>query len=215
MKTRLSICIPVIALLLGAAPAASASPISIGAGAFGPGSTLTTFGGESFGTEVNGLTVDGILFGYSLGNGKVVIGVGIGPGANVSAPSVVSASASGNSGVLSMLLPSYSTRFGFGFQLDSTSSLANAVTISIFDGATLLGSLAYGGSPDSVYTGGFAGIESSFAFNKVQVVFNSVDAQTFVLDNIRTESVPEPATLLLLGTGLAAAVAGMRRSKRA
>jgi len=49
----------------------------------GPGSTLTTFTGVADGTEVNGLTVNGILFNYSLGNGQVTIDGGPGTTNNI------------------------------------------------------------------------------------------------------------------------------------
>ena len=113
-----------------------------------------------------------------------------------------------------MALPGYVNRFGFGYAVLATVPLADATTISIFDGATLLGSLVYAGVPDPVFTGGFAGIESTILFNRVQVIFNSAVAEAFAVDNIRTQNqtaVPEPASLLLLGTGL---VAVARRARR-
>src|SRR5215831_7895074 len=70
----------IVALSFGAwSPAASASTIQIGAGAFGPGSTLLDFSGLADGTEVNGLVAGDILFQYSLGSGQVVIDGGPGP----------------------------------------------------------------------------------------------------------------------------------------
>jgi hypothetical protein len=77
---------------------ASAAVIPIGIGAFGPGSTLTTFTGLALATEVNGLTVDGILFQYSLGNGRVAIGVGPNTTDNINQPDIVSNPGSNNSG---------------------------------------------------------------------------------------------------------------------
>ena len=57
---------------LGAARTVAAATIAIDALAFGVGSTLTTFTGQLDGAEVNGATVDGILFQYSLGSGHVI-----------------------------------------------------------------------------------------------------------------------------------------------
>src|SRR5262245_26135661 len=61
--------VALLTVLLGTALFQSnvlASTISVGIGAFGPGSTLTTFAGLPDGTEVNGLIVGGINFTYSL-----------------------------------------------------------------------------------------------------------------------------------------------------
>jgi PEP-CTERM motif len=192
---------------------ASASTIAIGSAALGPGSTLTTFTGLPNLAEVNGLSVNGILFGYSLGNGQVVLDGGPGATNNISPLNIVSTG--NNSGILSMSLPGYAGSFGFGFAVLATVPLANAVTISLFDGATLVGSMNYAGAPDPIFTGGFAGIQSTIAFNNVQVVFNSTNAPAFALDNIRTAAaVPEPGTWLLLGTGLAAVAARRRFTTR-
>jgi MFS superfamily sulfate permease-like transporter len=70
----------------------------------------------------------------------------------------------------------------------------------------LLGSLSYPGIPDPIFTGGFAGVASTTAFDSVAVTFNSTQAPAFALDNIifANTPVPEPSTLLLavLGCGV-------------
>ncbi len=169
---------------LATAQAAGASVITIGVGAFGAGSTLTTFTGLIDGTEVNGLTVNGILFQYSLGSGQLIIDGGPGLTNNITPPNIVSI---GNpSGTLSMTLPSPVDSFGYGFAILGTSVVPTATTISLFNGATPVGSLTYGGVPDPNFTGGFAGIQSTLLFNRVSVTFNSAVAPAFALDNIRT-----------------------------
>ena len=205
-----------VAIVLSASNAVG-STISVGIGAFGPGSTLTTFTGLADGTEVNGLTVNGILFNYSLGNGQVQIGVGPGTTNNMAPPNVVSVPLGNNAGVLSMTLPSFVDTFGYGYALQSTAAVTAATTISLFSGATPVGSLSYNGVPDPLFTGGFAGIESTIPFNSVRVTFNSVAAPAFALDNIRTGitlvPVPEPSTLLLLGAGITVLVFFRRTRK--
>ena len=200
-------------LLLFMASSALASTISVGPGAFGAGSTLTTFTGLANGTEVNGLTVDGIGFSYSLGNGQVIIDGGPGSTNDIGAPNIVSV---GNgSGVLTLTLSSFVDTFGFGYALLNVGPLSNATTISLFNGATSVGSLSYNSTPDPLFSGGFAGIQSTAAFNIVKLTFDSIDAPAFALDNIRTfstaSSVPEPSTLLLLGTGLGGFLVCCRR----
>ena len=188
-----------------ATPSASANVVAVGTSAFGASSTLTTFTGLSDGTEVNGLVVDGITFLYSLGNGQVIIDGGPGATNNISPPNIVSIG--NNTGVLTMFLPSLVDTFGYGFALLATGPVASATTISLFNGVTLVGSLSFSGDSDPTFSGGFAGIQSTLDFDRVDVSFNSVSAPAFALDNIRTaETVfpdPEPATLALLGIGLA------------
>lgn len=188
-------------MLTIAVPRVEASVIGVGVGAFGPGSTLTTFTGLANSTEVNGLSVDGILFNYSLGNGNVVIGGGPGTTNNMAQPNIVSV---GNpAGILTLTFPTALSQFGYGYAILFNLPVANATTITLFQGATNVGSLSYNGVPDPIFAGGFAGIASTIPFDRAQLTFNAATA--FAVDNVRTTaatSVPEPTSLVLLGVGL-------------
>jgi hypothetical protein len=190
-------------MLLVTVPRADASVIGIGVGAFGPGTTLTTFTGLADGTEVNGLNVGGIVFNYSLGSGQLVIDGGPGITNNVNPPNIVSVGAP--TGTLSLLFPTFLDRFGYGFAVLSGATIPNVTTINLFSGATNVGTLSFGGAPDPDFTGGFAGIQSTIPFDRATVSFvGSVPA--WALDNVRTgttgATVPEPTTFVLLGTGI-------------
>jgi len=164
---------------------------------------LITFAGIPDRTEVNGLSVGGVLFGYSLGPGQLVVDGSPGFTNNVAEPNIITVGS--YKGVLTLFLPGFTNVFGFGFAVATIKDVPNAATITLFDGASNVGALTYGGTPDPQFAGGFAGIQSSTAFNRVELVFNSVDALGFAVDNIRfanVTAVPEPRTVVLLGTVL-------------
>ena len=195
-----------------AARSARADVMAISPAAFPPGSTLITFAGQTIGTDVNNLSVGGVQFSYSLGNGHLFISNGPTAANNVSLLAIVSEGTS--TGILTLLLPGSQTLFGFGFALASFVPALNATTITLFNGATNVGALSYNAVPDPNFVGGFAGIQSTVAFDRVQLTFNS--GQQFALDNIQFANVttvtPEPATLALVLTGLIG-IASVRRRR--
>jgi len=210
MKT-LSLAMSLLLAAVVFMTAAVASVAPIGAGAFPGSALLVDFDGLADGTEVNGLVVDGLTFSYSLGNGQVIIDDGPGTTNNIEIPNIVSAPGGNNSGALTIILPSPATMFGYGYAILSLGDVASATTMSIFEGATPLGSLSFNGASDPIFTGGFAGLASTLEFDRVVVTFNSAAASAFALDNILVTSagvpgVPEPPTMLLIFAGLLVAL---------
>lgn len=189
------ILILVLAMALSVT-AAEATVIPVGLGAFPATSTLITFTGLPDFTEVNGLSVAGVLFSYSLGNGMVIIDGGPGITNNVDPPNVVSIG--DPSGVLTLTLPGLSNTFGYGYAVLNTDAVPNATTINLFSGTTNVGSLSYNAVLDPLFAGGFAGIQSTVPFNRVSISFNSTAAPAFALDNIQITAIPEPSTTFLM-----------------
>jgi hypothetical protein len=204
----------VLAFALLVAPAASGATISIAVDAFGPGSTLTTLTGVPEGTVGSGLTIDGILFQYSLRagcpmpspscGGPLAIDDILGVTNNLNPPSLV---AVGNPTTQTVILtfPSLLDAFGYGFAVGATATVPNATTVTLFSGATAVGSLAFTGTPDPVLAGGFAGIHSTIAFDSARITFS--ESFIFAFDNVRTipstaVPVPEPGTVLLVAAGV-------------
>lgn len=196
----LNIRIPLAAITLAAAlsPSANASVSAIGIGSFSPAASLQTFDGPPTGTDVNGLSVGGLSFSYSLGNGQVLITGGPGGTNNVSDPSIVSVGNAG--GILRVTLAQASLQFGFGFALLGPGAVPDGTTIALFSGAAPVGSLVYAAAPDPVFSGGFAGIESTTAFDRVELAFNA-EAIAWAVDNVRVTPVPEPSALALFALG--------------
>ena len=106
-------------------------------------------------------------------------------------------------GVLSLTFPTPMQSFGYGYAINTTlASDPIATSITLFDGATNLGTLSYTGTPDPSFTGGFAGIQSDTPFTSANVTFDSANAPAFAFDYVRFEtSVPEPGSLAILGVG--------------
>ncbi len=195
----------IVWLSIGLCGAAYTSVIAVGPGAFPAGATLLDFATLSNGTEVNGLTVNGVQFSYTVGgsplNGAVQIDGGPGTTNNITPPNIVSVG--NDTGILGLLLPAPVTLFGYGYAILNTTAVANAATINIFMGITNLGTLSYTGVPDPTFAGGFAGIQSTIPFNRVELTFNSAAAPAFAVDNVRFAIIPEPSTILLTVGALA------------
>jgi hypothetical protein len=205
-----------LTVLLGALlllPAAHASVMAVGPGAFPGGSPLLNFNGLPDGLDVNGLVVNGVMFTYTIGgvptNHAVIIDGGPGTTNNITPPNIVAVG--DDTGTLVVVLPTTATIFGYGFAILNVGTVANATTISLFMGSTPVGSLSYPGVSDPVFTGGFAGIESTIPFNRAELVFNSAVAPSFAVDNVRYSPVPEPAVTPLVLAALAVACATWNR----
>lgn len=220
MQRRIRTSVAAAAILIAASivgTSANASVIAVTSGFFS-GDPVTTFSGLADGTEVNGLTVNGIHFNYLIGgtptNGQVVIDGGPGVTNNISPPNIVSVPSGNNAGTLMLTLPTSASALGYGFAVLSTGSLPAATTITLFNGTTNVGSLSYPGAHDPNFTGGFAGIESTLPFNIVDITFNSVNAPAFAADNFVFAGgtpVPEPETFALVASALAGLIAIRRR----
>ena len=168
---QFSITLILSGLLL--AETAMASVISVGPGAFS-GASVLNFTGLADNTEVNGLTVNGVLSTYSLRSGAVTIDGGPGLTNNITLPNILSIG--NDAGILTVTLPSLVNLFGYGYAVLTTVAVANATTITLFNGATPVGSLSFYGALDPSFAGGFAGILSTLPFNKAELTFNSAAA---------------------------------------
>lgn len=191
-----------------------AAPFAVNRGTLQP--PQVTFSEVPAFTPLNGLSINGMTFSE---NAPMVFTApsGQGPGNtnNISGDMALSGLGSIPAGyVLSVALSNPALSFGFGFSLQGGSSVANAVTLTLFNGATNLGSLAFAGSPDPNFIGGFAGIGNDAFFNRVEITFNQ-SFTGFAVDNFRARNqVPETGSTLLMLLGSAGSLgvfASLRR----
>ena len=124
---------------------------------------MLDFSGLTDGTEVQWPVFDGVPFQVTKNgsptNGIVAIDGGPGITGHVSPPNLVSISdLDGVALVIS--LPNLATKFGDGYALRSENTVPAATTINLFAGITPIGSITFTGTPDPLFTGGFAGVAS-------------------------------------------------------
>lgn len=193
---------------------AEASPISLSIANFA--APVVTFSEVALGTPLNGLTINGFIFSETIPNTLVAVG---GP-ANTNSITQPSALGVGNPAgeTITVVMPTLMSGFGFGYAVLSTAVVPNAVNVTLFNGLTNLGSLSYTGSPDPAFAGGFMGIgDDTTPFDRVTFSFSgAVPAYDF--DNIRAIQasptvVPEPASVVLMGSGIIALMARRRKSR--
>ena len=176
--------------------------------------SIVNFGEVADGTPINGLTIKGFTFSENTPEALATSGGGPGPTNHISPPEALQLLGVFNPATyaLTVTMPGAVTGFGFGFAILDTIPTANALTITLFNGATNLGSLTYAGAPDPTFDGGFAGIGSTDPFTSARITFGPT-AQSFAIDNMAVTTVaaiPEPGTALF-GLALCGAAAIRRR----
>ena len=141
------------------------------------------------------------------------IGVSPGPGPTVfnDPPNVEGNTA----GILTMDFAAPIGFLQFGAHLSTTVAVPTGLTVQFFDVALnpIGAPISLAMAPAALFAGGlFVGSAPGIA--RAVVNFNEQAAPRFVLDNLVHEQqvIPEPATVLLVGGGLAAAI-GRRRAK--
>jgi hypothetical protein len=202
-KLRLSVVAVILCAALLPVCSASAAPFAV------PKATLqppqVTFSEVPSFTDLNGLSINGFTFTENMQT-AFTAPPGFGPGNtnNISGDAAHSGVPPGAGYILTVSLASPALSFGFGFALQGTASVANAVTLTLFSGMTNLGSLVFAGAPDPVFTGGYAGIGNDALFDRVEITFNP-QFGNFVIDNFSARAaVPEAGGTLLMLLGSAA-----------
>lgn len=163
---------------------------------------------------VNGVSIAGVTFGFTVnGNAsdQAVYGATL-PGSttNVSPPALVGSTR----GVLTLNFAQATNFLSFGIAFNSFNTLDPAVTVQLFDGSlSLIGSFTVRTLSTTSFTDG-AFNRSGVSIGRAVLTFNP-NVSTFALDNLSFNSlaIPEPAALILLGTGLAALAALTKKRK--
>ncbi len=171
-------------------------------------STSIDFSSFPIGTDLNDIALLGVSFSYT-SNGvpeRGVVEIQGGPGTtnNINSPSAVSTG--DNAGTVGVDLSGSATLFGYRYALLAFSSVNPATTISLFSGSTFINALTYAAVPDPLFAGGFAGIQSTDAFDRVEISFNADAAPAFGFNQVilanTSSQVPEPQAIFLVLTGV-------------
>jgi hypothetical protein len=189
----------IICALLLPVCGAWAAPFPINPGFLQP--PQVTFSEVPAGTALNGLSINGFTFTENLPTAFTAPPGGPGNTNNISGAYALSGVPPGGGYILSVALLNPARSFGFGFSLQGVTSGANAVMITLFNGATNLGFLSFAGNPDPTFIGGFAALGDNAFFNRVEITFNP-SATGFAVDNFAASTqVPEGRSIFFMLLG--------------
>lgn len=160
----------------------------------------------------NGVSIAGVTFGFTL-NGAAsnsAIYNATGPGSTnfVTAPSLVG----DTRGVLTLDFMHATDRLAFSIAFNSFNTLSAGAIVTLYD-ATLkpITTVNVRALSSTTFTEGLFSI-AGLSISRAVITFNP-NVSAFALDNL-TFNVPEPASLILLGSGLAGIAALVRKRKK-